>query len=383
MVASPLVTLPVTIAISCLVVIALLCALLIPVNREYRARGYVEPIAGLVEVPSPATGAVSSILVSEGTKVRAGDRLLTLDTSGRLAEGGSLEKSLIGTTHESGALLDERARMLAAGHREARSELTDKLASLIGDRRSLVEIVALKRRRAAALSGQIERYQGLVDKGFGSELELQRRQSELLSAQQDILESEMRLTSLDRDIKALRGEIAREQTSLDLQVNEIRQRRVGTEAELVRAEAQQGASILAPIAGTIGHLPVKLGQVVPQSMPLISIVPQGGFQVRLLIPARSAGIPRAGAKVRILVDALPYKKFGALEGSVASVARSTTSPDDATRELGVREPYFAVIVRLDSPNGTLAGLDLRSGMTVIGVVALEQRSLLSWLLFSA
>lgn len=378
---SPLVTLPATIAIAIVVAAAFLVSLLVPFTREYRVSGWIVPEGGVVEVVSPASGTVSALYAVEGARVRAGDRILVLNTDSRLEQGNSVQEAMISASRGTADLIGSRQRTLVTAHGGSVRAHRQRLQDLVRERLQFTRVMDLKRQNAQAKAGQVLRYGQLVERGFGSGLELQRRQSESLAAQQDVIEGEIRLSTLDREIGDLENQMTREDSDFALAINEIRQQRVGVSSQLVEAAARRGVSITAPSSGVISRLSVRAGQAVVGSSHLFSIVPTGRLEVRLLAPARGSGLPAPGARARILVDAFPYSRHGALTGYVKSVARSTTLPDATSEAIDVRVPYFIIVVALDAQQGSaVSRADLRPGMTVSGRLELDRRSLLSWLL---
>src|SRR5437763_1848583 len=118
-----------------------------------------------------------------------------------------------------------RERTLLSAHERSVTANQEHLSSLLAEREKISALLVLKRENAAAKAAQSARYSQLVAKGFGSGVEEQRRQSELLGAKQDVLEGEMRRATLERDIEDLRKQVAEEQATFDLALNELRQQR--------------------------------------------------------------------------------------------------------------------------------------------------------------
>ncbi|HEX8223393.1 MAG TPA: HlyD family efflux transporter periplasmic adaptor subunit [Allosphingosinicella sp.] len=378
---TPLMTLPVTLLAIGLVVAASVAMAVLPFSREYRAAGWLAPEAGVVDVRSSTAGIATAVYVAEGARVRAGDAIATISTDNRLEAGGSVQGALIGASRDTADLLNLRERTLNAAHQSTSSAGRAALASLEEDRARLQAVVSLKRREVAAKKAQAEEYEKLVQRGFGSGLERQRRQSDLTAAEQGVIEAEMRVSALAREIGDLRNKLVENEESHALAINELRQQRLGASSQLVEAAARKGSRITAPAAGVVGRLSVRVGQTVDPAAPLLTIVPPGPLEVALLAPAQSSGLPEAGSRARILVDAFPFRRYGALRGYVKSVSRSTTVPDDSSQSVGVKVPYFVVRVVLDpQQSGRISRADLKPGMTVEGRLELEKRSVLSWLL---
>jgi membrane fusion protein len=381
MIKSPLMSLPLTLALVAIVVSALGLTFVIPFSREYQAVGWIVPRAGLIEVQSPASGTVAAILVAEGGTVRAGERILVVATGAQLRRGGSVEDALIGTSRETASLLDARETTLSTAHRSSMASSDARLASLRRDRSQLAELLKLKREAALVKAAQLARYVQLLERGFGSGIEQQRRETELLFAKQEIIEAEVRLSTFDREIEELRGRLTQERSDYSIALNELQQQRRGVSSDVLQADARRGASIIAPASGRISRLAVRPGQPVAAGTTLLSIVPPGPLEVQLLAPAQVSGLPEPGARARILVEAFPFRRYGALSGYVKTVARSTALPDQASETVGVKVPYFVIVVALDShQRGLISQVDVRPGMVVSGRIELERQSLLKWLL---
>ncbi len=381
MIRSSLMTLPLTLALVATFACAVLLALIVPFSREYRAAGWVVPQAGLIEVRSPSSGRVATMLAAEGATVQSGDRLLVLGTESTLQQGGSVEDAMVGTSRETAALLDARERTLAAAHQGSVSATETRLDSLARDRAQLADLLRLKREGAVGKAAQLARYGQLVERGFGSGIEQQRRETELLLAKQEIIEAQVRLSALDREIAGLRSTAAREESEFSIALNEVQQQRTGVSSEVLQADAKRGAGIIAPASGRVSRVTVRPGQAVAAGMPLLSIVPPGPLEVQLLAPAQASGLPEPGARARILVEAFPFRRYGALSGYVKTVARSTSLPDQASEGIGVKMPYFMIVIALDrEQQGLISRVNVRPGMIVSGRVEIERQSLLNWLL---
>jgi RND family efflux transporter MFP subunit len=100
-------------------------------------------------------------------------------------------------------------------------------------------------------------------------------------------------------------------------------------------------AVVAPTAGTIGDVPVTVGDRVTRATVLTSIEAAGGLEVYVNVPVQQAPALRQGLPVRLVDDA------GALIGETA-VSFVAASVDDATQSVLVLAPVPAgVALRAD------------------------------------
>lgn len=144
-----------------------------------------------------------------------------------------------------------------------------------------------------------------------------------------------------------------------------------------------GSVLSAPVSGQVVALGARVGEVASAQIPLVTIAPEGSaLEARLLVPTRAAGMLRVGLDVRLMVDAFPFQRFGALEGSVREVARAVVRPNEIAAPIEIQEAVYAVRVAIPQGGFRVYGSErpLESGMTLTADIITDRRSFMDWLL---
>ncbi len=95
------------------------------------------------------------------------------------------------------------------------------------------------------------------------------------------------------------------------------------EANVESATAKlRNAQIIAPISGVITQFDAKIGQLASPSLPLVSIMSSGGYEVDSGVSETDVGKILVGDKVTMTLDAFPGEIFG---GSVFYIAPAETN----------------------------------------------------------
>ena len=102
------------------------------------------------------------------------------------------------------------------------------------------------------------------------------------------------------------------------------------EAGIIQAQANvdmilakiQNSKIIAPISGTVTVFDVKIGQTASPSVPLVSIMSDGGYEVDAGVSETDIGKIVAGNKVTMTIDAFSDEVF---DGSVFYIAPAETN----------------------------------------------------------
>lgn len=134
---------------------------------------------------------------------------------------------------------------------------------------------------------------------------------------------------------------------------------VAAEANLEAAEAEaerarqdvRDRTVTAPIAGMVGHVFFRAGEVADAGAPLLALLPQEPLEVRFFVPEPERSAFRVGTPVHVACDGC-----GPLSAHVTTVASQpqTTPPVIYSREERSRLVYL-VKARLDQGGQLQAG----------------------------
>jgi membrane fusion protein len=153
-------------------------------------------------------------------------------------------------------------------------------------------------------------------------------------------------------------------------------------AEYAREETAIGA-LAAPLAGRTTALQAAPGLRVDPSKPRLPLLPDGpGLTAELILPSRAIAFVEPGQRVRLMVDAFPYRRFGTLGGTVETVSKAVLSPDAVIGNAALTRAASRVTIRLDRRDidAFERFAPLKPAMTLRVHIVLESRSLMAWLL---
>jgi len=388
-------------------VAALAWAALARLEVVISASGRLIPSAQLQTLSNLEGGTLKQIFVKPGQAVAKGQILLKLDPILRAADAASAQASVDALAVRAARLQGE------ARGRNAALDLPGVDAALLADERALARADAgalasdramaqaraeQARRTAAEADANLEQkrqalalaeqevavLQPLVARGAEPALSLTRALSNMSQARSLVAAAEQNLAKS----QALVAESTRAVANVDDRFrNRAAEALATTRAELASRSGQQPALadrldrtiVRAPMAGIISRLRVSTaGGAVGPGEPLVEMVPAGD---RLLVEARVSpadiGFVRPGQAARVRITAYDYGVYGAMAGTVQSVA------PDAVIDERTGEVHFLVRIALARPCfPTDAGPCLPLGPGMLAEVSLlgPKRSVLSYIL---
>ena len=150
------------------------------------------------------------------------------------------------------------------------------------------------------------------------------------------------------------------------------------EQELVKVNSSLNSHMLtAPVDGTVQQLVVHTeGGVVTPAEPLMMIVPKETvLEVEASLANKDVGFVRAGQSAKVKVDAFPFTRYGAVEGTIQSISA------DAVEVPNTGWVYDAR-VSLDRAALMIEGKEvgLSAGMSVMVEIKTGKRKLIEYVL---
>jgi len=210
-----------------------------------------------VSLQPQAEGRVTQILVSEGDAVSQGDPIIQIDPDQQAA-------SVSGA-----AAAADSARATVANERAT-------LKSLEAQRLSALSNLRYARR-------QYDRFSRLYSEGAVSQQQRDEQLDNLQVAQAN-------LGQINQQIQAQRAKISAAANSLQQAEANVRSQQV--ELQYYRVNA--------PFAGTVGDIPVKIGDFVTTATPLATLTQNQALEVNISIPLERAPELRIGLPVELL-----------------------------------------------------------------------------------
>jgi len=350
----------------------------------------IETVPGRLVTDTPSakivarqTGVVTEMAVIEGQIVAAGDRLLVIDSDREAAAGGDVAGRGLGSIAAREELTQAQVSLTQSGAAAERDRLLAVITSAEDETASLIEQIALQEAVVASNKQIFDRIEEVVDRGFVSKIEFERRRQTLLSSQQSLSSLKQRkAASLSRASQA-RSQLARVNIDTATGVSRLQDSLQVLTAERARLQGEQAYVVTAPIAGRVTALTIGEGRPANPNRPMMVIVPiDATLTAELYAPSRAIGLVEPGKETRLLYDAFPYQRFGSFGGTVTSISRIAIDPRETDIPFPFEEPVYRVKVALDQQAIDAFGepTPLQAGMTLQANVVLERQSFLSWLL---
>nr|WP_281413555.1 HlyD family efflux transporter periplasmic adaptor subunit [Microvirga antarctica] len=351
-------------------------------SRKEMASGALVSSAGLVRVAARRDGIVTDIRIREGDSVAAGQALFTVDTQQGLAGGGTLGTALFASLDAQARLLREQIAADPARVANESIRLDAAIASVKAQRTAIAAQRDLQAQHIEAVDDRRQTLAELYRKGNATKVALQEQEANLLASRQSLADLERQMAAVDRELEQI--QLQREQLPVQQneRVSQLRLALADRERDRAEVEARGAQVVRAPIAGRVTALQANAGQIVDASRPLLTLVPDGAeLLVELFVPSRAIGFVRVGQRVRLMVDAFPYQRFGIVEGHVETVSQAVLAPNETYGKVALKEPSYRVAVALRQQSIEAFGhsVALQPDMSVQADIILEERSLLAWL----
>lgn len=321
------------------------------------AQGKVIP-AGHVKVIEPLeTGVVTALHVMEGQFVKAGDVLITLDSTVVAADLAQIDAEMTAIDSDLKRLKRLRSSLLSG--EMARNSLEDKSASNGTYRQISGELFQAELRehlsQRSSLDADISRTQAVQQTLRGEIAKLdellpitrQRVENlgklatdnlvprqQYLDAKQELIVQEGELSSAQSRLHEVQAETLSLRESRNALLAETERKLLEREQELMRRleeltleqeKAKQRYSLQtlrAPVDGYVKQLVVHtLGDVVKTGEEIMQIVPSTKrLTIEALVLNKDVGFIQTGQKVSIKIDAFPFTRYGIIDGLLEGVS---------------------------------------------------------------
>jgi multidrug efflux pump subunit AcrA (membrane-fusion protein) len=249
-----------------------------------------------VTLQPQVSGQISAIYVQAGDRVEAGTSLLQIDAAEQRAQVASRV-----------ADVDVAVAEVESAQADV-ANATDTLRALQANREAALANLQLNQR-------EYERYQDLYRQGAESRQILDQRLNAVQTAQAQLRKAEA-------DIRAQQAAINRTKTT----VGRNRQALQRTQANVAEGEVQlRYYTINAPFAGTVGNIPVKVGDFVDTTTQLLTVTQNKNLEIQLQIPAERASALRRGLTVQLLDDQDQVLQSGRISFIAPNVDSATQS----------------------------------------------------------
>lgn len=350
----------------------------------------IETVPGMLVTSVPSAkvvplqqGIVAELAVREGQIVKKGDRLLVIHSDREASGGGDVAGRGLGALAVRQELAEARVGMTSGKADAERQRLMAVIASAEQQAVSLRDQISLQEQVVASNEKMFEQVAAVVERGFVSKVELERRRQNLLSSQQSLASLQQRLTVTTAEAQQSRSQLASVTIDARQGASQIQDNLEALSAEQARLEGERSYVVTAPIGGRVTALAAGVGRPVTAARPAMVIVPDKAELIaELYAPTRAVGFVEPGKETRLLYDAFPYQRFGSFGGKVANISRIAIDPRESDIPFPFEEPVYRITVKLDRQAIKAFGdlNHLQAGMTLKANIVLERQSFLAWLL---
>lgn len=351
--------------------------------RIERAPGILVTSRPSAKVVASVPGLVTALDVEEGSLVHKGDRLATITLDRRAESGASFSGDGLAAIGSRMALSEAQVGLAGARLASERARLGSVIAAAEAQRDRLAGQIELQSEVVASNRDLFDQIAKVVERGFVSKIEYERRRQTLLNARQSLGTLVQQQAASAAEAAQARAQLAGLAADSATQVNDIQSSMQALAQQRAQLQGEQGYVVSAPIAGRVTALQTAKGRAATGQAPLMIIVPEGSdLRAEIYAPSRAIGFVRPGQETRLLFDAFPYQRFGSFGGRIASVSRIVIDPRESEVPLKLEEPVYRVTVALDRQRIEAFGeaVPLQPGMTLQANIVLERQSFLDWLL---
>jgi hemolysin D len=358
-------------AICAFVVIAITWMFIGKIDVIAVAQGKVQP-TGRVKLVEPLdAGRVRELLVANGTKVEAGQAVVTLDDSETHAE----ELALAGLLDSLKAEMVRRAAAIEAAHNKdfkpSRADWPNDVPEniLAREKRVLAGDLALLQSSVTSLAAQRQQKEAererltntiasqeellkigeerlqlrsyLENQQLGSKLNvfdaqetLQNQRTSLAQQKGQLAETMASLNVLERDAtKTIASFVAENGQKLA----DAERQTEDTIQKLTKARAKTSHMVLrAPVSGMVQALSITSpGQVLMPGEEVMRIVPNDtAIEIESYMPNKDIGFIKVGQEAVIKVESFPFTQYGSLPARVTRVSMEAIPEADAQQQEG-------------------------------------------------
>jgi hemolysin D len=362
--------------------VALLWSVLGKVDIVVNASGKIIPSDYTKVISSVEVASVSSLYVSEGLVVKAGDLLLELDSSAPDAEH---EKAKISVMQ---ALLDmaRSEALIKAVHGSRPPELARVDDAPIEQLQFAKMLLDSQYRdfyaRISRINDEINRYSAILpfvttraidyralsEVGDVSKHSWQEKEQARIDLEGQLHDAiNQRKTLIAQTIKDANDTYS--QASKILHVSLQDARRTGEHSKRLK--------LFSPVDGTVQQLSVHaVGGVVPSVQPLMMIVPNNSrIEVEAMLDNKDIGFVKEGQHAEVKIDAFDYTRYGTVSAKVTHISRDAVEDERRGLIYRVRVALAKSEIVLDEKP-----VSLSAGMSVNVEIKTGERRIIQYLL---
>ena len=357
-------------------------------TRKVRVSGQIVPAAGTLNAVAPQFGRVVARRVQDAEEVHAGQVLYEL-SSERASDGAGIDTRIDVALKLRGDMLAQERDLQAQQLHERNQSLQGRAHTIESEMSRLDEEIATQQVRIDSARKMLERFRGLRDQGFVSDVQLVQSENDLGDQMSRRKALERARLSSSRDLMQVQEDSRQIASQLHLNSAQSGRAMAMLEQEAAEHQSRSRVQVLAPADGVVTAMSAEPGQTVQAGAVLASVLPAGSeLEAHLLAPSRAIGFIESGQEVGLRLSAFPYQKFGQARGTVLRVEHSPISQGGAANGEGgsttgsSAEPVYRVVVKLARQTVQAYGKEqkFRAGMTVDADIRQDRRPLIEWVI---
>jgi hemolysin D len=385
--------------------VAILWASLSTVEIVAIAQGKIIPNEYSKVIQPLESGVIAAIHVQNGSMVRQGEVLVTLDATAESADRDRLENELHTTRLDIArlrALLADKPTMeappesavylLAVQRQLLRDQWEEQRARLdaarfvVEQRRAAVESTKIHLERLRAVVPILEErasvYQTLYQKTYASKMQYLETEKEriekvkeLASLEQQLVHETAALAEAQKNQQTLVAEFKRSRLA---ELSAAETRATSLTKEVVKASKRAALQTLtAPIDGVVQQLAVHtIGGVVTPAQQLMVLVPQDHpLEVEAWIENPDIGFVQAGQSAEVKIAAFPFTRYGTIPARIHTVSHDAVPLDKAGLVYTARIHLDRAVIHVDGHP-----VPLTPGMAVAVEIKTGTRRLIEYFL---
>lgn len=370
------------------VIVSIIIAAVIWITWGEYAR--TEQVLGILDTTQPSSkimaqrsGIITELNVSEGEVVQKDDVIAIVDVDRKSENGGTLAESSLLAIDNRIALAAEQqniVRDLELSNKAMLRGIVQAANHKIGDIQNQIQ---LQRKIVTSNQSLFDKIGDLVDRGFVSQIDYERRLQNLLSSQQSLSRLEQQLVTQEAERARAQNELSQSILKVSRELSDIGSTVESLSQQRAQIMGEKSYTISAPISGRVTAFQAAKGKTVRPNVALMTIIPEGSdLEAILYAPTRAVGLIKTDQETRLLLDAFPYQRFGSFEAKIVEISRIVIDPREADVPFQIDEPVYKVKAKLEMQSVDAFGekISLQPGMTLTGNIILERQSFLDWIL---
>lgn len=325
---------------------ALILAIVMRLPETVRCPFVLVPATGADSIQSPRQAVITSVSVTEGQTVKAGDGLFVL-RSDEIRGWDTLQRTL-----------SQDLRSKEEGLRQSDTAYEAQLEIKKAEIEQAKSEVGFRENHARTSRDLVNRIEKLAKQGGESQIEIIKLRLELAGSEKDLSVAQRTVQQVTLDQHRIETEHARQRGEQVSEIENLKTRLTALKGDLENTKDNL-LTVRSPYDGVVISLEQRTaGSVVQQGAVLCQLSPQDAKpRARLIL--NETGLPKLqiDQKVRYFFDAYPFQRYGAIKGKLDWISPSAVTSSDG--------PHFVALASLDEGGVLHSGrksLPLRVGM---------------------